>query len=53
MGDVLSLTEENLDIIIGVCSVNYGKSYAHFSDVFFVCILMLDKMFQYEGFILR
>jgi len=34
MGVVLTMIEENPDIIIGVCGINYGESCAHFSAVF-------------------
>ena len=33
MGVVVAVIEENLDVITGVRSVNYGKSYAHLSPV--------------------
>jgi hypothetical protein len=51
MGVVVTMIEENLDVITGVWSVNYGETYAHF-QLCFVSILMLDKEFKYEGFIL-
>jgi hypothetical protein len=33
-GGVVTMVEENLDVIVGVWSVNYGKTYAHFSAMF-------------------
>ena len=34
MGIVVTMIVEDLDVIIVVWSVNYGKSYTHFSAVF-------------------
>ena len=34
MGVVVAMIGENLDVITGVCSINYGESYAHLSAVF-------------------